>query len=176
MRTTSALLLAALAAGMAVSATAAEHAPITVVAAPGALVPQVQPAARAATPKPAYLKLAAFGTPKIGLYPFIKTTEAQALKSLEQEASLKVGKHVRASDYPYEARRWRWTGTTLIELLIDGDGLVRDVVLQRSSGFRILDESALSVARRVSKLFVPFLLRGREHAVVVPVGFYLKGN
>jgi TonB family protein len=52
--------------------------------------------------------------------------------------------------------------------------MVRNVELQRSSGYELLDERALAVVRRVSKLFVPFRLRGREHAVTVPVGFYLK--
>jgi outer membrane biosynthesis protein TonB len=48
------------------------------------------------------------------------------------------------------------------------------VELQRTSGFRVLDDQAVVMVRRVSKLFVPFRLRGREHAVTVPIGFYLK--
>ena len=52
--------------------------------------------------------------------------------------------------------------------------MVRDVELRRSSGFEVLDEQALAIVRRVAKVFVPLRLRGREHAVTVPVGFYLK--
>jgi TonB family protein len=121
------------------------------------------------------VKLAALGTPDIGLYALQTMTDEEALKSLEQEVMLKVGKQVLASDYPDEARRWRWTGTTMIQVVVGKEGTVKNVALSRSSGFRVLDESALSVVKRVSKLFVPFQLRGREHAVTVPIGFYLRG-
>jgi outer membrane biosynthesis protein TonB len=48
------------------------------------------------------------------------------------------------------------------------------VRIQRTSGFEVLDERALAIVRRVAKVYVPFRLRGRELAVTVPVGFYLK--
>jgi TonB family protein len=118
--------------------------------------------------------LAALGAPDFALYPGRMLTEEEALKSLEQELSLKVGKKISPSDYPEEARRWRWTGTTLVQVRVDAEGMVGEVALKRSSGFRVLDEQALVMVRRVSKLFVPFRLRGREHAVTVPIGFYLK--
>jgi TonB family protein len=120
------------------------------------------------------VQLAALGAPDFALYPSMMLTEEEALKSLEQELSLKVGKKISPSDYPEEARRWRWTGTTLVQVRIDAEGIVGEVALHRSSGFRVLDEQALVMVRRVSKLFVPFRLRGREHAVTVPIGFYLK--
>lgn len=120
------------------------------------------------------VQLAALGAPDFALYPGRMLTEEEALKALEQELSLKVGKKISPGDYPEEARRWRWTGTTLVQVRVDAAGMVGDVVLHRSSGFRVLDEQALVMVRRVSKLFVPFRLRGREHAVTVPIGFYLK--
>ena len=132
-----------------------------------------QSAARKQSAKPS-VKRAALGTPDIALDSLQSMTEKEALKSLEQEVSLKVGKHMVASDYPAEAQRWRWTGTSLIQVMVGKDGKVREVSLSRSSGFRMLDESALTVVKRVSKLFVPFRLRGREHSVTVPIGFYLK--
>jgi len=120
------------------------------------------------------VKLAALGSPNLGLYPSMMQTEEEALESLERELSLKVGKQIREDDYPDEAIRYRWTGTTLVQVQVAGDGMVTDVSLHRSSGFSVLDEQALTVVRRVSKLFLPFRLRGREHSVTVPVGFYLK--
>jgi TonB family protein len=120
------------------------------------------------------VQLAALGVPDLSLYPSTMLTEEEALKALEQELSLKVGKQIHPSDYPAEARRWRWTGTSLVQVRVGTDGMVRAVELRRSSGFNVLDERALMIVRRVSKLFVPFRLRGREHAVAVPVGFYLK--
>jgi TonB family protein len=120
------------------------------------------------------LQLAALGSPDLWLYPSTMLTEEEAFKALEQELSLKVGKQIHPSDYPAEARRSRWTGTSLVQVQVGTDGMIRDVELRRSSGFDLLDEQALTIVRRVAKVFVPFRLRGREHAVTVPVGFYLK--
>lgn len=107
--------------------------------------------------------------------PISVLSEEDALLALEREVSLKVGKQMRDEDYPQEAQRWRWAGTALIEVLVGANGAVKDVWLGRTSGFRVLDQQALAVVRRVSKLFVPTQLRGREVAVTIPIGFYLQG-
>jgi len=101
-------------------------------------------------------------------------SEEEGLLALEQDLSLKVGKHLQLVDYPEEALRWRWTGTALIEVVIGGNGLVKQVALSRTSGFRVLDEQALAVVRRVPKVFVPVGLRMRDRTLTVPVGFYLQ--
>ena len=101
-------------------------------------------------------------------------TEAEAHVALERELSLKVGKQMRASDYPDEAQRWRWSGTALVEVVLTPEGTVQQVGLSRSSGFRLLDQRALEVVRRVPKVFVPARLRGRTQRATVPVGFHLK--
>ena len=101
-------------------------------------------------------------------------SEEEGLLALEQDLSLKVGKHMQPFDYPAEAMRWRWTGTVLVAAVIAADGAVKEVALSRTSGFRVLDEQALVVVRRVSRVFVPVGLRVRERTVTVPVGFYLQ--
>jgi TonB family protein len=98
----------------------------------------------------------------------------EARHALEREVSLKVGKHRREGDYPDEARRWGWSGTALVEVGVTGEGLIHEVVLSRSSGFRVLDERALEVVRRVQKLFVPAQLRGRPQRAIVPIGFQFQ--
>jgi TonB family protein len=101
-------------------------------------------------------------------------SEEEAVLALERELSLQVGKEMREEDYPEEAQRWRWTGTAMIDVIVGANGSVRDVSLGKTSGFRILDAQALIVVRRVSKLFVPVQLRGRDIAVTIPIGFYLQ--
>ena len=101
-------------------------------------------------------------------------TEEEGQFALEQDLSLKVGKYLQVVDYPEEAQRWRWTGTVLVEVLIAGNGLLKSVALSRTSGFRVLDEQALVVVRRVPKLYMPAGLRVRERTLTVPVGFYLQ--
>lgn len=125
-------------------------------------------------PKRKPVQLAALGTPDLLLYPSSILTEEEAFRALEQDLSLKVGKLINPSDYPLEARRSRWTGTSVIQVQVGVDGMVRGAEIQRSSGYEVLDERALAIVRRVAKVYVPFRLRGREHAVTVPVGFYLK--
>jgi TonB family protein len=101
-------------------------------------------------------------------------SEEEAVLALERELSLKVGKQMRDEDYPEEAQRWRWTGTVMIDVIVGANGSVKDVSLGKTSGFRILDTQALIVVRRVSKLFVPLQLRGRDIPVTIPIGFYLQ--
>jgi len=100
-------------------------------------------------------------------------SEEEAVLALERELSLKVGKQMREEDYPEEAQRWRWTGTAMIDVIVGANGSVKGVSLGKTSGFRILDTQALTVVRRVSKLFVPVQLRGRDIAVTIPIEFYL---
>ena len=100
--------------------------------------------------------------------------EAQAIEALELDLSLKVGKKLTVADYPTDARAARQTGTAMVEVRVTGDGTVHDVALARSSGHSVLDDRALSLVRRVTKLYMPALLRGREQRATVPVGFYLR--
>lgn len=101
-------------------------------------------------------------------------SEEEALLALERELSLKVGKQMREEDYPKEAQRWRWTGTVMVDVIVGANGSVKDVSLGKTSGFHILDTQALAVVRRVSKLFVPVQLRGRDIAVTIPISFHLQ--
>ena len=103
--------------------------------------------------------------------PHLSPEEAQA--ALDRELSLKVGKHMREEDYPDEARRWRWTGTAMIEVSLDAEGLVQTVNLSHSSGFRVLDAQAVEIVRRVPRLYVPAQLRGRPQRAIVPIGFQM---
>ncbi len=101
-------------------------------------------------------------------------SEAQAIEALELDLSLKVGKKLTVADYPTDARAARQTGTAMVEVRVAGDGTVHDVALARSSGHSVLDDRALNVVRRVTKLYMPARLRGREQRATVPIGFYLR--
>ncbi len=101
-------------------------------------------------------------------------SEAQALEALEMDLSLKVGKKMSTADYPQDARSARQTGTAMVQVRVAGDGTVHDVALARSSGHSLLDDRALHLVRRVTKLYMPAQLRGREQRATVPIGFYLR--
>jgi TonB family protein len=99
-------------------------------------------------------------------------TDELAVEALEGEILRSVGKQTQEADYPEEARRWRWSGTTLIHVLMDGDGRMKALSVERTSGFRVLDDQALKMVQRVRSTRMPERLKGREVAVTVPIGFY----
>jgi len=99
-------------------------------------------------------------------------TEEQALHALETEISRKVGLQMKETDYPEEARRWTWSGTTLVTVLVGANGLMNQISVGRTSGFRMLDEQAVRIVSRVrAPSWIPDRLRGRDVSVLVPIGF-----
>jgi TonB family protein len=99
-------------------------------------------------------------------------SDALATQALEVEILRNVGKQTHEADYPEEARRWSWSGTTLVQVSMDRDGGMKEVSVQRTSGFRVLDDQAVKMVRRVPFTRVPDRLKGREVTVTVPIGFY----
>ena len=99
--------------------------------------------------------------------------EEQSLHALELETSRKLGSTIQPSDYPEEARRQGWSGTTLVGVVVDADGQIKQVSVRTTSGFPLLDEQALRMVARVRIWWIPQRLRQREVNVSVPVGFYI---
>jgi TonB family protein len=94
-----------------------------------------------------------------------------ATEALEVEILRNVGKQTQEADYPEEARRWTWSGTTLVHVSMDADGSMKEVSVQRTSGFRVLDDQALKMVRRVPFTRMPDRPRDAI-TVTVPIGFY----
>jgi TonB family protein len=113
-------------------------------------------------------------TPADGLEVTAPQTEQEALEWLERDLSLKVGKRRQADDYPEEAVRFGWSGTALVDVLVAGNGAIKTIALSRSSGFKVLDDQAVEMVKRVSRLWVPTRLRGRDTSVTVPIGFQMQ--
>jgi protein TonB len=132
------------------------------------------PAKKPLAVKSARARPVAFGAAESGLELTPPQTEEEAFEWLERDLALKVGKQRQEDDYPAEAVRNGWAGTALVEVLVARNGTIQNVALGRTSGFQILDEQALAMVRRVSKLWVPKRLRGREMNVSVPIGFQLQ--
>lgn len=77
--------------------------------------------------------------------------------------------------YPMVARRMGAEGIVVLRVFVYPDGSVGEVVVNRSSGFSILDDSALTTVRERWR-FVPARLDGRpvESWVEVPIRFVLE--
>lgn len=76
--------------------------------------------------------------------------------------------------YPREARRHRTQGVVLLRVLVGESGAPLEVVVERSSGDRSLDEAARDAVARA--LFRPYRENGlaRRALVTVPIEFSLR--
>ncbi len=76
-------------------------------------------------------------------------------------------KHLR---YPPLARRMGWTGQVVLRFRLGQAGAVAAETVASSSGYAILDQSALDALKRAA----PFPLRGRDVEVIMPIVFALR--
>lgn len=83
-----------------------------------------------------------------------------------------LGRH---RDYPRAARLRRQEGMPRIGVTLDTSGRLIALMLVESSGFTLLDEAALAMARRAAPFPPPQLPRGTDRATfIVPVQFALQ--
>lgn len=77
-------------------------------------------------------------------------------------------------NYPAKARRFNWQGTVVMILLVDKSGKVTEAVLEKSSGYDLLDKSALEYGSKI--LFHPYEKNNNLESfrVRLPVRFQLK--
>lgn len=77
--------------------------------------------------------------------------------------------------YPPLARQRGWEGTVLLSLRVEPDGLLEHIRIRRSSGYDVLDRTAIESLRRVERvaaLSASFNARGRE--IELPVIYRLR--
>ena len=83
----------------------------------------------------------------------------------------------RHFDYPALARRRGWEGRVMLALNVASDGQLQQIRVARSSGFAILDDSALQSLRQVDRIGeAAALLKGRMLAMQIPVIYRLQGE
>ncbi len=81
----------------------------------------------------------------------------------------------RYFDYPYVARLRGWEGAVLLAFNIEANGHLKEIRVARSSGYAVLDDSALSALRKVQRLMeTDDLLPGRKLAMRIPVIYRLR--
>ena len=120
---------------------------------------------------------AATGTQHQGAKPYgAGLSEEQSLSALGSEIARKLGAKIQEGDYPEEARREGWSGTTWVDVSVGSNGKIKELAVQQSSGFAILDEQAMRMVHRISLWWIPQRLRNREVKVAVPVGFYIRND
>ena len=79
--------------------------------------------------------------------------------------------------YPPLARRRGWEGTVLLGMRVESDGHLHQLRINRSSGYTVLDHSALNSLNRVGRLAeATAWLKGRELDMQLPVIYRLIDN
>jgi protein TonB len=79
--------------------------------------------------------------------------------------------------YPALARRNGWEGTVLLGLRVEPDGQLDKIRLERSSGYAVLDNSALNSLKRIGKLVeARAWLEGHSIDMQLPVIYRLIEN
>jgi protein TonB len=81
----------------------------------------------------------------------------------------------RYFSYPAIARKQGWQGHVSVEFTVQPDGRLTDVRVTRSSGYHVLDQSALAALRKVGHLTeAPQWLNGQSITVELPVIYRLE--
>ena len=81
----------------------------------------------------------------------------------------------RYFEYPLVARRRGWEGTVVLSFVVESDGALRRIQVARSSGYDLLDTSAVAAVHRVERLAEARLwLDGRSLEMNIPVIYRLK--
>ncbi|HLD13883.1 MAG TPA: energy transducer TonB [Burkholderiales bacterium] len=102
------------------------------------------------------------------------TTGAEARARIEAQLHTSLARHF---DYPYVARLRGWEGSVLLAFIVQASGNLNDIRILRSSGFAVLDDSAVDSLKKVQHLpEAVALLQGRDIEMRLPVIYRLKGE
>jgi protein TonB len=72
--------------------------------------------------------------------------------------------------YPARAKMLGWEGRVVLAFVLLADGAVRGLRVERTSGYALLDEAALSAVKRAA----PFSPPGRDVRIEIPVNFQMR--
>ena len=112
-------------------------------------------------------------TPTVSKYVSESLDEGRSYQDKYREENLSAIREAILSylRYPPVARRMGWEGTVRVRFTLTPEGKLEDLEVEESSGYRILDESAL---RAVLKASGSFPKPKREVTLVIPIVFKLE--
>ncbi len=151
-------------------AQAAPAAPSEVTAPIAPPTPQPVPAAPSAPSQQAAIAPTA---PELNVRPL----DAEEAGSRDQYRLALITAARRYKRYPAQAMQNGWTGRVEIRLNIGANGMIQSAAIKTSTGYALLDETALDMIKKAKPLTqIPPALRGKEFTVDVPVIFDLTAG
>ncbi|HEX19564.1 MAG TPA: energy transducer TonB [Acidiferrobacteraceae bacterium] len=82
----------------------------------------------------------------------------------------------RHLSYPALARKQGWQGIVTVGLRIEADGLLKRIRIRQSSGYNVLDDSAINSLRKIKKLRTEERHFDRPHRLTLRVVYQLTDN
>ena len=76
-------------------------------------------------------------------------------------------------NYPYIARKMGWEGKVLISFVLTKDGKISFLTIEKSSGYKVLDENAIDTIKKVSKYFP---LPPLDVKIKIPISYKLYSS
>jgi len=76
--------------------------------------------------------------------------------------------------YPYLARRNGWEGQVVVKAIIRNDGYLVHAEIERSSGYRILDQDALQLVRNSTPIRMEQLQSWNQKTISIPITYRLQ--
>ena len=106
--------------------------------------------------------------------PSARSGDPDEAGSRDQYRLALIGAAKRYKRYPAQAMQNGWTGKVEIRLVIGANGMIQSASIKTSTGFSLLDETALDMIKKAKPLAqIPPALRGKEFTIDVPVIFDL---
>jgi TonB family protein len=113
-------------------------------------------------------------TPASDIVPTAGDPPADTVNRIKAHLYTDLARHF---DYPGIARQRGWEGRVMLAVNVASDGQLQQIRVARSSGFAILDDSALQSLRQVDRIGEAVaLLNGRMLAMQIPVIYRLQGE
>jgi protein TonB len=110
----------------------------------------------------------------VGAREVARASDADEAGSRDQYRLALIGAAKRYKRYPAQAMQNGWTGKAEIRLVIGANGMIQSAAIKTSTGFSLLDDTALDMIKKAKPLTqIPPALRGKEFTVDVPVIFDL---
>jgi protein TonB len=101
-------------------------------------------------------------------------TLAQAKDQIREQLNSELGRFFR---YPYIAQRRGWEGMVLVDLMIDSNGDIGRISVAQSSGYSLLDNSAIETLNRIGNIKqAARWLQGRSLELTLPVIYRLTNS
>ncbi|MFM9970002.1 MAG: energy transducer TonB [Burkholderiales bacterium] len=95
--------------------------------------------------------------------------------NLDQYRVALLGAANRYKRYPAIAMEKGWAGKVEVRIVIGTNGMTQSIVVKTSSGFEVLDKTALDMVTKAKPMTpIPPALRGREFTLDIPVIFTLQ--